>query len=333
MLYNDAGLAAQAIAAQIDQATRILILTHINPDGDAIGSMLSMWHALQSLGKDTVPLASSPLPGYAKWLPSAEQIEVYQKGMAFPEVDLVIMVDTATLARVGRIYDEHSHALTTTPTVIIDHHVTNEGAATVNLIQPEAASTCELLYALFRAMDLPISSALATCLLLGVTTDTQSFQTSSTSSESLRVAADLLDLGADQERIVREVYYALPQSSTALIGLALTEMKRDGPIAWARVTLSMMRATGAEDEAVDEVVRAMQRVAGVKALVVFKERQDGTTKISLRSVKSINVAALATRWGGGGHEQAAGATLMASVEQAEHDVVPQLRALAQGVKN
>ncbi|MEP7188361.1 MAG: DHH family phosphoesterase [Roseiflexaceae bacterium] len=332
MLYNDAGLAAQAIAAQIDQATRILILTHINPDGDAIGSMLGMWHALQSLGKHTLPLASSPLPGYAKWLPGAEHIQVYQKGMAFPEADLVIMVDTATLARVGRIYDEHSHALTTTPIVIIDHHVTNEGAATVNLIQPDSASTCELLYALFRAMGLPISSALATCLLLGVTTDTQSFQTSSTSSESLRVAADLLDLGADQERIVREVYYALPQSSTALIGLALTEMKRDGPIAWARVTLSMMRATGAEDEAVDEVVRAMQRVAGVKALVVFKERQDGTTKISLRSVQSINVAALATRWGGGGHEQAAGATLMTSVEQAEHDVVPQLRALA-GVKN
>jgi len=328
MLYNDAGLAAQAIAAQIDQAERILILTHINPDGDAIGSMLGMWHALQSLGKHALPLASSPLPGYAKWLPGAEHIQVYQKGMAFPEVNLVIMVDTATLARVGRIYDEHVHALTTTPIVVIDHHVTNEGMATVNLIQPEAASTCELLYALFRAIGLPISSALATCLLLGVTTDTQSFQTSSTSSESLRVAADLLDLGADQERIVREVYYALPQSSTALIGLALTEMKRDGPIAWARVTLSMMRATGAEDEAVDEVVRAMQRVAGVKALVVFKERQDGTTKISMRSVQSINVAALATRWGGGGHEQAAGATLMTSLEQAEHEVVPQLRALA-----
>jgi len=331
MLYNDAGLAAQAIAAQIDQAEHILILTHINPDGDAIGSMLGMWHALQSLGKHTLPLASSPPPGYTRWLPGAESIQVYQHGMAFPEVDLVIMVDTATLARVGRIYDEHSHALTTTRIVVIDHHVTNEGAATVNLIQPEAASTCELLYALFRAIGLPISSALATCLLLGITTDTQSFQTSSTSSESLRVAADLLDLGADQERIVREVYYALPQSSTALIGLALTEMRRDGPIAWARVTLSMMRATGAEDEAVDEVVRAMQRVAGVKALVVFKERQDGTTKISMRSVQSINVAALAARWGGGGHEQAAGATLMTSVEQAEHEVVPQLRALA-GVK-
>src|SRR5512144_2707688 len=82
MLYNDASLAAPAIAARIDQAQRILILTHINPDGDAIGSMLGMWHALQSLGKYALPLASSPLPGYVKWLPGAEHIQVYQQGMA-----------------------------------------------------------------------------------------------------------------------------------------------------------------------------------------------------------------------------------------------------------
>ncbi|HEX9369737.1 MAG TPA: DHHA1 domain-containing protein, partial [Roseiflexaceae bacterium] len=113
----------------------------------------------------------------------------------------------------------------------------------------------------------------------------------------------------------------------ALIGLALGEMRRDGPIAWTRVTLAMMRATGAEDEAVDEVVRMMQRVEGVRALVVFKERQGGTTKISLRSSQPIDVATLATRWGGGGHAQAAGATLMMSPEQAEHEVLPQLRAL------
>jgi phosphoesterase RecJ-like protein len=329
MLYNDAGQAATAITTQIERANRILILTHINPDGDAIGSMLGVWHALQALGKSALPIASSPLPGYSKWLPGAEHIQIYQPGMTFPEVDLVLMVDTATLARVGRIYDEHTTALAATSTVVIDHHVTNEGAGTINLIQPEAASTCELLYALFREMDISMTPQMSTCLLLGITTDTQSFQTSSTSAESLRVAADLLELGADQARIVHEVYYALPASSATLIGQALSELRREGPIAWARVTLAMMRASSAEDEAVDEVVRAMQRIAGVKALVVFKERHDGTTKISLRSVQPINVASLATRWGGGGHQQAAGATLMMSLEQAEHEVLPQLRALVE----
>lgn len=326
-LFSNADQAAPAIASQIDRARRILILTHINPDGDAIGSLLGVWHALQLLGKDVVPMASSPLPVYAKWLPGAENIKVYQPGMALPEVDLVIMVDTATLARVGRIYDEHTHALSSRPVVIIDHHVTNDGAGSVNLIAADAASTCELLYDLFRSMGIAITPAMATCLLLGLTTDTQSFQTSATTAESLRVAADLLELGADQARIVHEVYYGLPATSANLIAQALLEMRREGPIAWTRVTLAMMRAASAEDEAVDEVVRMIQRIAGVHVLVVFKERQDGTTKISLRSTQPINVALLATRWGGGGHAQAAGATLMMSVEQAERELLPQLRLL------
>jgi len=327
MIYIDATQAAPAFATRIAESKRILILTHINPDGDAIGSLLGVWHALQSLGKQALPIASSPIPSYTQWLPGAEHIQVYQHGMELPEVDLVIMVDTATLARVGRIYEEHAEALAAVPIVIVDHHVTNEGAGSLNLISPAAASTCELLALLFHAMDVPVTPEMATCLLLGLTTDTQSFQTSSTSSETLRVAADLLDLGADQDRVVREVYYALPASSAALIGLGLSAMRHDRPIAWTTITQEMMRSTGAEDEAADEVVRVMQRIAGVVALVLFKERHDGTTKISLRSKPPINVATLAMRWGGGGHAQAAGATLMMRPEQAEREVLPLLRAL------
>lgn len=327
MHYNNPTQAAPAILEQIERANRILILTHINPDGDAIGSMLGVWHALQGLGKQALPLASSPLPSYAAWLPGAEQIRVYQPGALLPEADLVIMVDTATLARVGRVYDEHALALAALPVVIIDHHVTNDGAGSVNLIEPRAASTCELLYDLFRAMGLAIPPPLATCLLLGLTTDTQSFQTSATTAASLRIAAELLDRGADHGRVVREVYYAIPARSAALVGLALSAMRLDGPVAWTNVTQAMMRESGAEDEAVDEVTRAMQRIGGVRALVVLKERADGTTKISLRAVPPLDVATLAKRWGGGGHAQAAGATLLMPIEQAEREVLPYLRAL------
>jgi phosphoesterase RecJ-like protein len=329
MIYTDATLAAPAFAARIADARRVLILSHINPDGDAIGSLLGVWHGLRALGKEALPLASSNLPSYTRWLPGAEHIQVYQHGMELPEVDLVIMVDTATLTRVGRIYEEHAEALAALPIAIIDHHITNEGAGSLNLITPAAASTCELLAQLFHALEAPVSPQMATCLLLGLTTDTQSFQTSSTNSESLRIAADLLDLGADQERVVREVYYALPASSAALIGLGLSAMRREGSIAWTTVTQAMMAATGAEDEAGDEVVRMMQRIAGTAALVMFKERYDGTTKISMRSTPPINVATLALRWGGGGHAQAAGATLMMRPEQAEREVIPLLRAIVE----
>jgi bifunctional oligoribonuclease and PAP phosphatase NrnA len=328
MIYTDAIQAAPAFAARIAQANRILLLTHINPDGDAIGSLLGAWHAMEALGKHALPLASSVPPSYTRWLPGADQIQVYEHGADLPSADLIMMVDTATFGRVGRIYDEHAEKLATLPTLIVDHHVTNEGAGSLNLITPAAASTCELLAQLFHAMHLPITPALATCLLLGLTTDTQSFQTSSTSAQTLRIAADLLDQGADQQRIIREVYYALPPSSALLIGLGLSAMRREGPIAWTTITQEMMSTTGAEDEAADEVVRVIQRVAGVAALVLFKERHDGTTKISMRSVPPIDVATLALRWGGGGHAQAAGATLRMRPDQAAREVLPLLRTLA-----
>jgi phosphoesterase RecJ-like protein len=231
--------------------------------------------------------------------------------------------------RVGRVYEEHAVALTALPAIIVDHHVTNDGAATLNLIRPVAASTCELLLALFQALGLTISADIATCLLLGLTTDTQSFQTSATTADTLRAAASLLEHGADYMGVVHEVYFALPSSSATLIGIALAEMQREGSLAWTTVSQAMMRATGAEDEAADEVVRIMQRIAGVRALVLFKERYDGTTKISLRAVPPIDVASLAQTWGGGGHTQASGATLLMPPDQAANEVLPRLRALIQ----
>jgi phosphoesterase RecJ-like protein len=327
MIYTNIADAAPAVAQLIAEARRIVILTHINPDGDAIGSMLGAWHALSALGKTATPLATVPLPSYALWLPGIERVSVYARGTPFPEADLLLMVDTASLSRAGIIYEEHAQTLTRLPTLIVDHHVTNDGSGTLNVIMPTAASTCELLYRLFQAMRVPINSELATCLLLGLTTDTQSLQTNSTSADSLRVAADLLELGADHRRVVQEVYYALPASSAALIGLGLNMMRLDGAIAWTTVTQEMMRSTGAEEEAGDELVRVLQRIAGVKALVLFKERSDGTTKISLRSKPPFNVAALAQRWGGGGHAQAAGATLPIPPAAAADEVLPFLRAL------
>ena len=133
---------------------------------------------------------------------------------------------------------------------------------------------------------------------------------------SIRSAAKLAEMMAAKAAIIKDE-----------IGIALAEMRHEGPLAWTTVTQAMMRATGAEDEAADEVVRLMQRVAGVRALALFKERYDGTTKISLRALPPINVATLAKTWGGGGHAQASGATLLMPPDQAADEVLPRLRAL------
>ncbi|HMO59946.1 MAG TPA: DHH family phosphoesterase, partial [Roseiflexaceae bacterium] len=300
MILRDPVEAAPLVAARLAQAETVLLLTHLNPDGDAIGSLLAAWHAVHSLGKQAIMVAYPSLPAYTGWLPGVEQIMLYRRGDALPAADMVLMLDTANLERLGPIYDEHRATLANLPLVIVDHHMTNDGGASLNIIDSTAASTCELLYALLHAMQVPITPACASCLLLGLTTDTQSFQTSATSAVSLRTAAMLYDLGADRSSVVREVYYALPASSAALIGMALAGLQYDQYIAWVTVTNAMMAASGAEDEAADEVVRVMQRIAGIGACVLFKERGDGTTKLSLRSRPPHNVAHFAQQWGGGG---------------------------------
>lgn len=327
MNYTNPTEAAPAIAEKIAAAQRILLLTHINPDGDALGSQLGMWHALRGMGKDVTALIVSDAPAYTSWLPNIDKVQLYRPHDTVPDVDLIILTDTASLGRIGPIADEQRDLLDRTPIVIVDHHLTNDGKGTVNLIDVASGSTCELLYLLLEAMNVEITPAIATCLLLGLTTDLQSFQTSATTPRGMRVAAALVEHGADQRRVVDEVYFAVPASSTVLMGMALSTMHLAQGVAWTIITQDMFRTTGAEDEAADEVVRAMQRVEGVKALVMFKERHDGTTKISLRSRPPLNIAVLAQRWGGGGHAQAAGATLMMPPAKAAEELLPLLNAM------
>lgn len=326
MIYTDPTAAAPAFEAQIAKAQRILLLSHVNPDGDAIGSLMGAFHALLDMGKTPIPIASSALPSYCDGLPGIEHVQVYTPGMALPEVDLIWMLDTAALSRVGAIYTEHQPTLLSHPLIIVDHHVTNDGGGLVNLIAPASASTADLLFRLLRAMGAPISPAAATCMLLGLTTDTQSFQTSSSSPQTLRTGADLLEAGADKQAVVNAVFYSIPASTVRLTGLALSKLQREGGLLWAVVTQAMLHEAGAGDEATDDTTMRMQRVVGMQACVLFKERPDGTVKISLRAVPGINVAEIARTWGGGGHTLAAGATLHMSIDEAQAAVLPLLRA-------
>ncbi|MCU0494962.1 MAG: bifunctional oligoribonuclease/PAP phosphatase NrnA [Chloroflexaceae bacterium] len=325
MIYTDYAAAAPAFADLLNPAQRILLLTHVNPDGDAIGSMLGVWHCLRAMGKTAIPLASSAIPGYTSELPGIEHVQVYSRGMPLPEADLIWLVDTATLDRIGQIYTDHHDTLAARPLVIVDHHVTNEGGGNLNLITPQSASCAELLFRLLRAMELPVPPEAATCFLMGVVTDTQSFQTSSSNPQSLRTTADLLEAGADNQAVVQAVYFSTPYSTIRLTGAVLETLQHEDGLYWAVVPQALMRETGAADEATDEATIRLQRVEGLRAAVLFKERADGTVKISLRSKPGIDVAAIAKRWGGGGHTQAAGATLHMNLDEAQQAVLPVLR--------
>ncbi|HMQ34086.1 MAG TPA: DHH family phosphoesterase [Chloroflexaceae bacterium] len=326
MIYTEPAAAAAAFSARLAQARRVLLLTHVNPDGDAVGSLLGAAHALRDSGREPICLLASPPPSYALTLPGAEWLSVYRRGEPLPAADLIWMLDTATPARVGAIAEEHAATLLVGPLVITDHHVTNEGGGQLNLIDPSAASNADLLFRLLRAVGLPVSPAAATCLLMGTVTDTQSFQTSSTTPQTLRTTAEILEAGADLQAVIRAVYLSVPTSTVRLTGMALGELKREGPLVWATVTQAQMAAAGAGDEATDDTMKRMQQVEGARVCALLKERYDGTVKLSLRSVPGINVAAIAQTWGGGGHAQAAGATMAMGLAEATAAVLPLLRA-------
>lgn len=326
MIYTEPTAAAPAFRAQIEGARRILLLTHVNPDGDAVGSLLGAAHALRDSGKEPICLLASPAPSYSRGLPGAEWLSVYRRGAQLPAADLIWMLDTATPDRIGAISDEHGAALRAGPLMITDHHVTNDGGGQLNLIDPSAASNADLLFRMLRAAGLPVSPAAATCLLLGVVTDTQSFQTSGTTPQTLRAAAELVEAGADLQGVVRAVYLSVPTSTVRLTALALSALHREGPLIWATVSLAQLAAASAGDEASDDTVKRMQQVEGMRICALFKERHDGTVKLSLRSVPGIDVAAIARTWGGGGHAQAAGATLPVGLAEAPEIVLPLLRA-------
>jgi phosphoesterase RecJ-like protein len=324
-MHTDPAAAAPHIAQTLAAANRILILSHINPDGDAIGSMLGVWHILRAMGKTATPLASSAYPESAEALPGIEHVQMYQPGMPLPPADLIWMVDTANPQRVGPPYDEHASELNHLPLIIVDHHVTNDGLGRVNLVDARAASCAELLYRLFREMDVAVTPETATCLLLGLTTDTQSFQTNSTGPQTLRIAADLVESGADQSAIVQKVYYATPYSTAHMLGLALSHVQREDGLIWTHISREMMQQTQASDSAYDDVTSVMMRIEGMQISALFKERDDGNVKLSLRSKAGIDVAAIARTWGGGGHTQAAGATLQKNLDEAQREVLAVLR--------
>lgn len=333
MIYTNAAEAAPAIAAQVHDKRHILLITHVNPDGDAVGSLLGLGLYWRQQGHTVTMLAPTPLPIYTLRLSNVDQIEVYSKTTVYAEtmvlpqsVDQIVLVDTGDVARIARIFEENREYIAARPLIIIDHHATNSGEGMINLINPALSSNCELLYQLLRAWDAAITPDIATALLMGITTDTQSFKTSNTTPSALRAAADLIECGADRALIMRDVYSNIPFETAKLLSLSLSELKREGAIAWTHVTQVMQHSVNASDDAAAEVTDYIANLGGLKATALFKERRDGSVKVSLRSVPGVDVAAVAQQFGGGGHRQAAGATLSGPLIEAEARLLEALRA-------
>ncbi len=331
MLYSSAASAAPELARFLgwDGQSRphVLIITHVNPDGDAVGSLVGLGVALESAGHKVSLLTPTPRPDFVANIPHADRVQSFSENPALPDdVDVVILVDTGDVRRIARVWDEAQAYLLARPLAVIDHHVTNTGEGAVNFVDPTRSSTCELIYELLNAWKLEITPPIATALLFGVITDTQSFRTSNTTPSALRTAAGLLELGADRDRIVYDVYHNFPISTARLMGHALLALQHDERIVWTHVSHEMQVISQAGDDAAGEVTDYLSSLGGYAASVMFKERWDGSVKVSFRSRPPVDVSVVAQEFGGGGHRQAAGCTLHVPLAEAEDLVLRALRA-------
>lgn len=289
-------------------ANRLAVMAHVNPDADAIGTTLGLALGLQRLGKDAVPALSDPVPRYAQFLPGADQIVSSLPNGRF---DVLICADAADLARVGSLYLDDPAHFNGTPILNIDHHRTNPLFGTVNFVDPAASSSSEHAFRLLTALEAPIDSGAATALLFGIVGDTGSFQNGATTPSALETAARLVRLGADNQQVAFQLFEWKTFGAARLFGRILADIDLDWRrrIVFAYMSQQMLIEEGATADETEGVAEYLRGIEEAEVVMLMKETPEGEIRVSMRSRPGIDVAAIASALGGGGHRQAAGCTL------------------------
>jgi len=299
----------------IDCAQRIFLIAHVDPDGDTIGSTLALARALRKMGKECSVACDDLVPEALLFLPGTEAFGTPQ----ITGEDLIITVDVSDPDRLGNAY-RHVPSLDT-PTVNIDHHVTNTMFAAVNLVQTEAAATAEIIFDLLLDWQIHVDALLATYLLTGIVTDTRSLSTSSTSPRTLETSAQLMKAGASLIEINENYFRQRSLATLRLWGRMLGEMQMDGHLVWSFNTLDMKNECRACSDNGDGIVNLLATARDAKAAIVFKEKKNGQIDVSIRSRPGVDISSIAVHFGGGGHPQAAGAMVEGDLDQVARDVL------------
>jgi phosphoesterase RecJ-like protein len=295
----------------ITDGKRFLITTHIDPDGDAIGSVLSLYWAFESLKKDSSIYLKDAIPYRYEFLPKPPQIYYELSKDAY---DAIFVLDCGNLFRVGDGYEK----LKDMGTIInIDHHNTNETFGMVNLIDENASSTAEILYKLFKRLSIPITFNMAINIYTAILTDTGSFRYENTNPDVFAICEEMTRSGVIPSYVSRMVYENHPKERFLLLGLVLTTLKtyNQDRIAMAYVTEEMFKKTKTTREHTDGFVEYIREIKGVDVAILLREVNGQRYKISMRSKGTIDVANICNIFGGGGHKNAAGCNIDGNMEE------------------
>jgi bifunctional oligoribonuclease and PAP phosphatase NrnA len=305
------------VLKEIEQRDRFLLTSHARPDGDAIGSALACCQVLRAMGKDAEVVLRDGVPRIYQPLPFAEQ--VVQTERVNGDYGAAIILECDSIQRTRLLGLESSFLIN------IDHHLSGRPFAHVNWIDPKAVATAEMVYRLAREAGVKISPEIATCLYTAVLTDTGSFMFEGTNEHTFELARDLVLAGADPAHCARNVYFGHSTAKMRLLGAALSNLHREGLLAWISVTQEQMQGCHAKEEDCEGLVNYALSMQGVEVALFFRELPDGRFRVSLRSKGKLDVAAVAQRFAGGGHQCASGCAVDGPLPVAAARIIAELR--------
>jgi phosphoesterase RecJ-like protein len=304
-----------------------LLISHVAPDGDAIGSMLGLkWlleaqgHTVIAVNQDGVPTllrSDQVAPGWQAVVQSP-----FKHSRDAGGYDLVVALDCSDMQRLGKAYRA---SLAGAPLINIDHHITNLGFGAVNLVDPAASSTAEMVYRLAEALGWPVSPEAAQCLLTGIVTDTRSFRVGNVTPALLGVAQRLMECGASLQAINEHVLDRRNVDTICLWGHALAALNLEERIIWTAIPLTMRNRCNGVEQSDSGLANFMAGAEEADVALILTEREDGTVDVGMRAAQGFDVAQAALALGGGGHPRAAGCSLALPLEQATQQVLGALK--------
>jgi phosphoesterase RecJ-like protein len=304
------------------QRNSFLIVGHVNPDGDCLGSMCALGLGLRQLGKQVVMLSMEGVPDLYRFLPGADQIVTEAPLRMGCEV--AITVDCDGLERVGDALD----AVRSCGALIdVDHHPGVNRETPLALVDSNCASTGEVLIPLLDAVGVRMTKEMATCLLTAIITDTGSFRFSNVRPSTLRIAADLMDAGALPSRIAQQVYEGRSFASQKVLGFALSSLRTTarGRIAYASISQHQLAQAGATEAETEGIPNTVRSIRGAYVGLFFRESPEKSIRVSLRSREGYDVSQVAKLFGGGGHPTASGCTVDGPLDEAQELVIGAVR--------
>jgi len=298
-------------------AKNILLVSHVRPDGDAIGSLLALGLALQQAGRTVQMVLADGVPSTFRHLPGSEQIHKSTQG----SFDLTIVVDCADLKRIGKAMEGRGQ-----PDINIDHHITNECFGKINLIEPDAVATSSILFRHLPEWGFVITQSIAANLVTGIVTDTLGFRTTNTTPESLRQVAALMELGVDMTGLYYRGLVRRTLPAARYWGAGLSSLQSADGIVWGTLTLADRKTSNYSGNDDADLINVISSIDESDITMVFVEQANGTVKISWRTQNpELDVSKIAVQFNGGGHPGAAGADIPGELAEVQERILAATR--------